>query len=127
MTAQARAMRGLWGYLFTGRKIVILSFTVLEIGAYPGLRTSIQRMGAYIRDYSTAAGFALPRACYQYTFIWRYIYRFTYLALLYIFMWAYRTGPKLRTVTWGPIPGTMALRRAKPCRLLRLLILVLII
>ena len=79
MTAQARAMRGLWGYLFTGRKIVILSFTVLEIGAYPGLRTSIQRMGAYIRDYSTAAGFALPRACYQYTWIWRYMYLFTYI------------------------------------------------
>ena len=32
MTAQARTKRGLWGYLFTGRKIVILSFGVLEIG-----------------------------------------------------------------------------------------------
>ena len=51
MTAQARTKRGLWGYLFPGRKIVILSFGVLEIrvlsgttevyskngGLYPGL------------------------------------------------------------------------------------------
>ena len=106
MTAQARTKRGLWGYLLTGRKIVILSFSVLEIRGlyYPGLRTSIQRMGAYIRDYSTAASFALPRACFQYTCIWRDINLFTYLVLLSIFfMWAYRTGPKLRTVTWGPI------------------------
>ena len=36
MTAQARTKRGLWGYLFTGRKIVILSFGFLEIGVLSG-------------------------------------------------------------------------------------------
>ena len=37
MTAQARTKRGLWGYLFMGRKVCNLNSTVIEIGAYPGL------------------------------------------------------------------------------------------
>ena len=103
MTAQARTKRGLWGYLFMGRKVGNLNFTVIEIGAYPGLGA----MDAYER---------CPAACMLLTYRVLFIY---YLPLYALLFSCGSTGRCLINNCWhGGLPGTTALRRAVPCRVL---------